>query len=126
MCNDFTARDLQRTDDQWARAKGFDGFAPVGPCIVSGIDPGTLRLRTYLNGILKQDALTSLLIFDIPTLIEYISAAFTLEPGDVIATGTPAGVGAVQPGDVVEVRVDEIGVLRSRIVAATARGTCPR
>jgi 2-keto-4-pentenoate hydratase/2-oxohepta-3-ene-1,7-dioic acid hydratase in catechol pathway len=118
LCNDFTARDLQRTDGQWARAKGFDGFAPLGPCIISGIDPSALRVQTYLNGILKQDARTSVLIFNIPTLIEYISAAFTLEPGDVITTGTPAGVGAVQPGDVVEVRVEEIGVLRSRIVTA--------
>jgi 2-keto-4-pentenoate hydratase/2-oxohepta-3-ene-1,7-dioic acid hydratase in catechol pathway len=117
MCNDFTARDLQRTDGQWARAKGFDGFAPIGPCIVSGIDPGALRLQTYLNGSLKQDTRISALIFNIPTLIEYVSAAFTLEPGDVITTGTPAGVGAVQPGDVVEVRVDEIGVLRNTIVA---------
>ena len=126
LCNDFTARDLQRTDGQWARAKGFDGFAPLGPCIVSGIDPGALRLRTYLNGALKQDAHTSALIFDVPALIEYISAAFTLESGDVITTGTPAGVGAVQPGDVVEIRVDEIGVLRSKIVPATARETRPR
>jgi 2-keto-4-pentenoate hydratase/2-oxohepta-3-ene-1,7-dioic acid hydratase in catechol pathway len=126
LCNDFTARDLQRTDGQWARAKGFDGFAPLGPCIVSGIEPGALHLRTYLNGNLKQDAHTSALIFDVPALIEYISAAFTLEPGDVITTGTPAGVGAVQPGDVVEVRVDEIGVLRSRVVAAIGRGTRPQ
>ena len=126
LCNDFTARDLQRADGQWARAKGFDGFAPLGPCIVSGIDPAELHLRTYHNGILKQDAHTSALIFDIPALIEYISAAFTLEPGDVITTGTPAGVGSVQPGDVVEVWVDEIGVLRNRIVAAIARGTRPQ
>lgn len=126
LCNDFTARDLQRTDNQWARAKGFDGFAPLGPCIVSGIDPSALRLQTYLNGNLKQDAHTSSLIFSIPALIEYISAAFTLEPGDVISTGTPAGVGAVQPGDIVEVRVDEIGVLRNRIVAAIARETRPQ
>jgi len=126
ICNDFTARDLQRSDNQWARAKGFDGFAPLGQCIVSGIDPSALNLQTYLNGSLKQDAHTSALIFSIPTLIEYISAAFTLEPGDVITTGTPAGVGTVQPGDVVEVRIDKIGVLRNRIVAAIARETRPR
>ncbi|HXN08679.1 MAG TPA: fumarylacetoacetate hydrolase family protein [Candidatus Acidoferrales bacterium] len=126
ICNDFTARDLQRTDNQWARAKGFDGFAPLGPCIARGVDPGALRLRTYLNGSLKQDAHISALIFGIPALIEYISAAFTLEAGDVITTGTPAGVGAVQPGDIVEVHVDEIGVLRNRIVGATARETRPR
>lgn len=125
LCNDFTARDLQRTDGQWARAKGFDGFAPIGPCIVTGIDPSALRLQTYLNGDLRQDARTSSLIFNVPTLVEYISAAFTLEPGDVISTGTPAGVGAVQPGDVIEIRVDEIGILRNRIAPATERGTRP-
>lgn len=117
LCNDFTARDLQRSDGQWARAKGFDGFAPLGPCIVSGLDPAALRLRTYLNGELKQDAETSSLIFAVPALIEYISAAFTLEPGDVITTGTPAGVHPVKPGDVIEVNIDQIGVLRNRVVA---------
>lgn len=118
ICNDFTARDLQRTDGQWARAKGFDGFAPLGPSIVTGIDPSSLRVRTSVNGQVRQDAPTSSMIFDVPALIEYISAAFTLEAGDVISTGTPAGVGPVQPGDVVEVSIDGIGVLRNRIVAA--------
>jgi len=118
ICNDFTARDLQRSDGQWARAKGFDGFAPIGPCIVTGIDPSTLRVRTYLNKERRQDAPTSSLIFDVPTLVAYISAAFTLEPGDVISTGTPAGVAPVKPGDVVEVAIEGIGVLRNRIVAA--------
>ena len=117
ICNDFTARDLQRTDGQWARAKGFDGFAPIGPCIAIGIDPTALRLRTRLNGVVKQDAVTSALVFDVPALVEYVSAAFTLEPGDVISTGTPAGIGPVQPGDVVEVEIEGIGVLRNRIVA---------
>jgi 2-keto-4-pentenoate hydratase/2-oxohepta-3-ene-1,7-dioic acid hydratase in catechol pathway len=118
ICNDVTARDLQRSDGQWARAKGFDGFAPVGPCIATSLDPSALRVRTYLNGERRQDAPTSSLIFDVPTLIAYISAAFTLEPGDVISTGTPAGVGPVKPGDVVEVSIEGIGVLRNRIVAA--------
>ncbi|MBV8596741.1 MAG: fumarylacetoacetate hydrolase family protein [Candidatus Eremiobacteraeota bacterium] len=117
ICNDFTARDLQRTDGQWARAKGFDGFAPIGPCIASGIEPSGLRLRTRLNGVVKQDATTASLVFDVPALVEYVSAAFTLEPGDVISTGTPAGVGPVQPGDVVEVEIESIGVLRNTIVA---------
>ena len=117
ICNDVTARDLQGSDGQWARAKGFDGFAPLGPWIATGIDPSGLSLRTFVNGVLKQEALTSSLIFDVPTLIEYVSAAFTLEIGDVITTGTPAGVGSVQPGDVVEVRIDQLGVLRNRIVA---------
>jgi 2-keto-4-pentenoate hydratase/2-oxohepta-3-ene-1,7-dioic acid hydratase in catechol pathway len=120
VCNDFTARDLQRSDGQWARAKGFDGFAPIGPCIAIGIDPHALRLRTRVNGVIKQDAMTSSLVFDVPALVEYVSAAFTLEPGDVISTGTPAGVGPVQPGDVVEVEIDGIGVLRNTIVAPPA------
>jgi 2-keto-4-pentenoate hydratase/2-oxohepta-3-ene-1,7-dioic acid hydratase in catechol pathway len=116
ICNDVTARDLQASDGQWARAKGFDGFAPLGPWIVTGVDPSTLRLQTYLNGQLKQDAAISSLIFGVGALIEYISAAFTLERGDVISTGTPAGIGPMQPGDVVEVRIDSIGALRNRIV----------
>ncbi len=118
ICDDFTARDLQRTDGQWARAKGFDGFAPLGPCIVTGIDPSGLRVQTRLNGELKQDAPVSKLIFDVSALVEYVSAAFTLEPGDVITTGTPAGVGPVSVGDVVEVSIEGIGVLRNRIVSA--------
>ena len=118
ICNDITARDLQKSDGQWARAKGFDGFAPIGPCIATGIDPSALHVRTRVNGVTKQDASTSSLIFDVPTLVEYISAAFTLEPGDVISTGTPAGIGPVQPGDVVEVEIDGIGVLRNTIVAS--------
>jgi 2-keto-4-pentenoate hydratase/2-oxohepta-3-ene-1,7-dioic acid hydratase in catechol pathway len=125
ICNDVTARDLQKTDGQWARAKGFDTFAPLGPCIVSGLDPHSLRIRTYLNGELKQDARTSSLIFGIDRLIEYITAAFTLERGDVIATGTPAGIAPMQPGDVVSVEVEGIGTLRNRLVSATGRETRP-
>jgi 2-keto-4-pentenoate hydratase/2-oxohepta-3-ene-1,7-dioic acid hydratase in catechol pathway len=120
LCNDVTARDLQQRDGQWARAKGFDTFAPLGPWIVDGIDPGRLQLRTHLNGELKQDARTSDLIFSVERLVEYVSAAFTLEPGDVISTGTPAGVGPMQPGDTVEVTIDEIGTLRNRVTAAAA------
>lgn len=116
LCNDVTARDLQRSDGQWARAKGCDSFAPLGPCLVAGLDASNLRLRTYHNGVLRQDARTSDLIFDIPYLIEYISAAFTLEAGDVITTGTPRGVGPIHPGDVIEVHIDEIGVLRNPVV----------
>jgi 2-keto-4-pentenoate hydratase/2-oxohepta-3-ene-1,7-dioic acid hydratase in catechol pathway len=117
ICNDVTARDLQQTDDQWTRAKGFDTFAPLGPCIVTGLDPAGLRVRTLLNGVIKQDCPTSKLIFDVPTLIEYITAAFTLEPGDVIATGTPSGIGPMQPGDVVTVEIEGIGVLTNHVVA---------
>jgi 2-keto-4-pentenoate hydratase/2-oxohepta-3-ene-1,7-dioic acid hydratase in catechol pathway len=114
--NDVTARDLQKTDGQWARAKGFDTFAPLGPCIVDGLDPSRLRLRTYLNGAVCQDASTESMIFDVPALIEYISAAFTLEPGDVVATGTPSGVGPMRPGDEVRVEIDGIGSLVNRVV----------
>ena len=118
--NDVTARDLQKSDGQWARAKGFDSFAPIGPCIVDDIDPSALRLRTYLNGELKQDGATADLLFSIPTLVEYISAAFTLEAGDVIATGTPSGIGPMRPGDEVRVEIDGIGALTNRVVAPLA------
>jgi 2-keto-4-pentenoate hydratase/2-oxohepta-3-ene-1,7-dioic acid hydratase in catechol pathway len=114
--NDVTARDLQRTDDQWARAKGFDTFASIGPCIVDGVDPSKLRIRTMLNGEVKQDAPTALMLVDVWSLVAYASAAFTLEPGDVLATGTPSGVGPMQPGDVVSVEIDGIGKLTNRVV----------
>jgi 2-keto-4-pentenoate hydratase/2-oxohepta-3-ene-1,7-dioic acid hydratase in catechol pathway len=117
ICNDVTARDLQATDGQWTRAKGFDTFAPLGPCIATELDPAALRVRTLLNGVVKQDCPTSKLIFDVGTLIEYISAAFTLEPGDVISTGTPSGVGPMQPGDVVTVAIEGIGELTNRVVS---------
>ena len=117
ICNDVTARDLQETDGQWARAKGFDSFAPLGPCIATDLDPRALRVRTLLNGAVKQDCPTSKLIFDVPFLVEYISAAFTLEPGDVISTGTPSGVGPMKVGDVVSVEIDGIGTLTNRVVA---------
>lgn len=115
--NDITARDLQRTDDQWARAKGFDTFAAVGPCIVDGLDPSALRIRTTLNGEVKQDAPTSDMLVDVWSLIAYASAAFTLEPGDVVATGTPGGIGPMQPGDEVTVEIDGIGKLTNRVVS---------
>ena len=115
--NDVTARDLQKTDVQWARAKGFDTFAAVGPCIADGLDPGKLRIRTLLNGEVRQDSSTELMIFDVPTLVEYISAAFTLEPGDIIATGTPSGVGPMQPGDEVRVEIEGVGALVNRVAA---------
>lgn len=118
ICNDVTARDLQSRDGQWARAKGFDTFAPLGPCIASGLDPAALRVTTRLNGELKQDCSVSKLIFDVPTLIEYASQAFTLEPGDVISTGTPSGVGPMKPGDVVTVAIEGIGELTNRVVPA--------
>lgn len=115
--NDVTARDLQRTDDQWARAKGFDTFCPLGPWLQTELDPADLTLRTLVNGEVKQDVRTSKLIFDVPTLVAYISAAFTLLPGDVILTGTPAGVGPIVAGDLVEVTVEGIGTLDNRVVS---------
>ncbi len=121
IINDVTARDLQRTDGQWARAKGFDTFAPVGPWIVDDVDPHRLRVRTYLNGELRQDAPTSSLIFDIWTIVEFASAAFTLEPEDVIATGTPEGVGPMAVGDEVRVEIEGIGSLRNRVAAPGGR-----
>jgi 2-keto-4-pentenoate hydratase/2-oxohepta-3-ene-1,7-dioic acid hydratase in catechol pathway len=115
--NDVTARDLQRRDDQWARAKGFDTFCPLGPWLETDLDPGDLAVRTVVNGEVKQDDRTSKLIFDVPTLVAYISAAFTLLPGDVILTGTPAGVGPIVAGDRVEVTVEGIGTLDNRVVS---------
>jgi 2-keto-4-pentenoate hydratase/2-oxohepta-3-ene-1,7-dioic acid hydratase in catechol pathway len=118
IVNDVTARDLQQSDGQWARAKGFDTFAPIGPWIVSELDWQGVRITTRLNGIVKQDASTASMLFDVPTLIEYISAAFTLEPGDVIATGTPSGIAPMQAGDTVAVEIEGIGTLTNRVVAA--------
>ena len=114
--NDVSARDL-RDDGQWMRGKGFDTFAPLGPCIVDGIDASDLRITTRVNGELRQDSRTSDLLYKIPHLISFISQAMTLEAGDVIITGTPSGVSAIHPGDVVEVEIEGIGVLRNPVVA---------
>jgi len=114
--NDVTARDIQRLDQQWTRAKSFNTFAAVGPCIETDLDPHKLVIRTYLNGILKQKASTSELIFSIPELIHFISHVMTLLPGDIITTGTPSGVGPMYQGDTIEVTIDEIGSLRNFII----------
>lgn len=116
--NDVTARDLQRRDGQWTRAKSFDTFAPVGPFIVpaTNIDPENVCIRSRVNGAIKQDSCTSNLIFDIPYLLEFISNIMTLEVGDIIATGTPPGVGPFRPGDVVEIDIEGIGVLKNEVV----------
>src|SRR5262249_32985459 len=108
IVNDVTVRDLQRRDIQYSRAKGFDTFCPIGPRIVAGLDPSRLALKTRLNGVIKQDSSTSDMIFDVPTLIAFCSAHMTLEPGDVISTGTPSGVGNVVPGDVVAIEIEGI------------------
>ena len=115
--NDVTLRDLQKTDDQWARAKGFDGSAPIGPWIATDLDPNDTIVRTRLNGEIRQQASTSEMVFGVATLIEYITVFMTLLPGDVVLTGTPEGVGQIATGDVVEVEVEGVGVLRSEVRA---------
>jgi len=115
--NDVTVRDLQKKDGQWARAKGFDTFCPIGPRVVAGLDPSNLKIQTRVNGVVKQDSFTSDLIFDVPTLIAFVTKHMTLDPGDVISTGTPAGVGNLAVGDVVEVEIEGIGVLRNPVIA---------
>ncbi|PRR74771.1 fumarylacetoacetate hydrolase family protein [Neomoorella humiferrea] len=114
--NDVTARDLQQKDGQWTRAKSFDTFLPLGPHIVRGIDASDLRVQSFLNGELRQDGRTSQLIFPIPFLVSFISRVMTLLPGDVILTGTPEGVGPMQIGDTIEIRIEGVGSLVNRIV----------
>ena len=114
--NDVTARDLQRTDSQWTRAKGFDSFCPVGPWIVTDVDPSDLEVRCEVNEEVRQLGRTRDMVFDIPTLISYVSHIMTLLPGDVILTGTPAGVEPIVAGDSVEVRIEGIGSLINPVV----------
>lgn len=111
--NDVTARDLQSKDVQWTRAKSFDTFCPVGPRIVKDIDPNNVKIQSYLNGELRQDSSTSNFIFNVEDLVSFTSQVMTLLPGDVIATGTPSGIGAMQRGDTVEIKIDGIGTLRN-------------
>lgn len=113
--NDVTARDLQKADGQWARAKGFDTFCPTGPAVVEGLDWRTLEVIGRVNGEERQRGRTAEMIFDIPHLLAYISAIMTLEPGDLVATGTPAGVGPLAPGDVVEVEIPGVGILSNPV-----------
>ena len=117
--NDVTARDLQRKDVQFTRGKSFDTFCPVGPWIETDIDPGNVTVQTRLNGEVKQKGNTADMAFSVAFLIRYISEIMTLFPGDLIATGTPAGVSRMKPGDVVEVEVAGIGVLRNHVVSAS-------
>jgi 2-keto-4-pentenoate hydratase/2-oxohepta-3-ene-1,7-dioic acid hydratase in catechol pathway len=116
--NDVTARDLQRRDVQFTRGKSFDTFCPVGPYVVTGLDPSDLKVETRVNGQIRQSGRTSAMAFPVVHLIRYISHAMTLEPGDLIATGTPAGVGPLLDGDVCEVEVEGVGVLRNTVRAA--------
>ena len=114
--NDVTARDLQRKDVQFTRGKSFDTFCPLGPVLVTDINPLDVTVVTRLNGEVKQQGRTSDMAFPVPFLIKYIADIMTLNPGDVIATGTPAGVSPMKSGDVVEVEVEGVGVLRNKIV----------
>ncbi len=118
LANDISARDLQKKDVQWARAKGFDTFCPVGPVVSDELDlDAGVTIETHVNGELRQQASTHDFIFTVPVLLRYISAAFTLEPGDLILTGTPSGVGPLKPGDRVEVSIAGLGVLASTVEA---------
>lgn len=118
--NDVTARDLQRKDKQWTRGKGCDTFCCVGPWVVlrDDVDFNTLRVRGTLDGVLRQDASVTEMIFPVGVIIEYVTQFMTLEPGDLIATGTPSGVGPMQPGSIVTVEVTAIGVLENRVIEA--------
>ena len=114
--NDVTARDLQKKDEQWTRAKSFDTFAPVGPFISTELNPDNLEIRLYKNGQLMQDSSTSNMIFKVDKIVSYISKIMTLFPGDIIATGTPPGVGQLKAGDIVEVEIEGIGVLKNKVI----------
>jgi 2-keto-4-pentenoate hydratase/2-oxohepta-3-ene-1,7-dioic acid hydratase in catechol pathway len=114
--NDVTARDIQKKDIQWTRAKSFDTFSPIGPFVVNGIDPNNLKIESYLNGELKQSSNTNNLIFRIEELVSFISKVMTLLPEDVITTGTPAGIGAMNRGDIIEVKIEKIGTLRNYVI----------
>jgi 2-keto-4-pentenoate hydratase/2-oxohepta-3-ene-1,7-dioic acid hydratase in catechol pathway len=115
--NDVTARDIQKADEQFTRGKGFDSFCPLGPVVATGLDAHDLSVEAYVNGERRQAGRTSEMIFGLDAIIRFIAAVMTLEPGDVIATGTPPGVGSLQPGDVVEVVVEGVGRLRNPVVA---------
>ena len=113
--NDVTARDLQKKDGQWTRAKSFDTFAPIGPFISTDLNPDNLQIKLYKNGQLMQNSFTSNMIFKVDKIISFISKIMTLFPGDIIATGTPSGVGQLEEGDKVEVEIEGIGILKNNV-----------
>jgi len=114
--NDVTARDFQQVDNQWARCKSFDGAAPIGPWVETKLDVSDIRVMSRLNGETRQDASTSQMMFDVPSILEFITRYITLMPGDGVATGTPAGVGPMGVGDEIEVEVEGIGVLKNYVL----------
>jgi 2-keto-4-pentenoate hydratase/2-oxohepta-3-ene-1,7-dioic acid hydratase in catechol pathway len=118
--NDVSERHAQQGDGQWTRAKSYDTFAPIGPWIETEVAPDDLKVETYLNGELRQSARTCDLIFVVPELISFISSVMTLLPGDVIATGTPSGIGQMNPGDAVEIRIEGIGSLRNDVTGPSS------
>lgn len=113
--NDVTARDLQRMDGQWTRAKSFDTFCPLGPRIVKDVDPQNLGIETRVNGQVRQHSTTANMIFSVYELVAFVSGIMTLLPGDVIITGTPPGVGPLDPGDIVEIDIENIGILKNKV-----------
>jgi 2-keto-4-pentenoate hydratase/2-oxohepta-3-ene-1,7-dioic acid hydratase in catechol pathway len=113
--NDVTARELQTRDGQYTRAKGFDTFAPIGPCVAVGLEGRDLQVRGYVNGDLRQDSRTRELIFTIPEIVQFVTSVMTLLPGDIISTGTPSGVGPIRPGDSVTIHVDGVGALTNSV-----------
>ncbi len=116
--NDVTARDIQLRDGQWTRAKGFDTACPLGPVVVTDLDPSDLAVRARVNGETRQNGHTRQMMFDVADLVSFVSSVFTLLPGDVILTGTPAGVGPIRAGDLVEVEIEGVGLLANPVVAA--------
>jgi 2-keto-4-pentenoate hydratase/2-oxohepta-3-ene-1,7-dioic acid hydratase in catechol pathway len=116
--NDVTARDLQGKDGQWTRAKSFDTFCPIGPCVETDLDPNGVAVSSRLNGELRQSSNTAHFIFPLFRLFSFVSCIMTLLPGDIVTTGTPSGVGAMTAGDLIEVEIEGIGVLRNRVIAA--------
>ena len=114
--NDVTARDLQRKERQWLRCKSFDTFCPLGPWLETELDPSDLSIRSYVNGVLKQDARTSNMIYNPYEILSYISQSFTLDAGDLILTGTPVGAGLLNEGDEITVEIEGIGKITNRVV----------
>lgn len=114
--NDVTARDIQHHDGQWTRGKSMDGFCPIGPWVVDDVRPDALKIETRLNGKVVQEGNTADFITPVGELIEFITASMTLKPGDVVATGTPAGIGPMIPGDTIEVEIEGIGILKNQVI----------